>query len=212
MPLLIALVTGTVSVTVRASLLPLTTPLVVNENTASQLMLQSSNPAVPADAVYITRLPAGLLWQVGSSSSSALTAAQLPVLLTSGASGTVMYQPPARKVGVAADSLGFQLGRGGSGYLSATGIVNITILPFKYAPVALNSSLVAFAELPITLAFSGSDPLDFVAWNGTAVITALPANGRLFQTVDGVTPGPQITAAMLPANVSACLFVVGRLL
>ena len=46
---------------------------------------------------------------------------------------------------------------------------------------------------------------EFATFQGTAIITALPAQGAVYQTADGSTRGGQITTNQLPATVSeAC--------
>ncbi|MEX2558820.1 MAG: Ig-like domain-containing protein [Pirellulales bacterium] len=161
------------------------------------------NANLPVDApeqiVNLTGISAGpgesqQLSVTASSSNPALIPDPIVTYTSANTTGTLAYTPAA--------------GIGGTAIITVTvtddggtvnGGTNTTIDTFfvnvggaNNSPTATAATVGTAEDTDVTITLEGTDPENDPL---TAVIAALPAGGRLFQTADGITRGAEITSA-----------------
>jgi len=166
-----------------------------DEDTDKKITLAGTDADGDALTYNITRLPAnGTLFQTSDGSTRGNSITSLPTTV-SDTSQRIIYISAPDGSGDGHGNFGFKINDGTSDSDEATVTVNVAPVDDKLQATAQTVTGTEDTDVTITLAGTDSDGRSF-----SSKITALPANGFLFQTSDGATRGDTIT--LVPTTVS----------
>ena len=166
-----------------------------DEDTDKKITLAGTDADGDSLTYNITTLPAnGTLFQTSDGSTRGNTIASVPTTV-SDTSHRVIYVSAQDGNGDGHGNFGFKVNDGTSDSDEATVTVNVAPVDDKLQATAQTVTGNEDTDVTITLSGTDSDGRSF-----SSKITALPANGFLFQTSDGATKGDTIT--LVPTTVS----------
>ena len=166
-----------------------------DEDTDKKITLAGTDADGDALTYNITRLPAnGTLFQTSDGSTRGNTITTEPTTV-SDTSHRVIYVSAQDGNGDGHGNFGFKVNDGTSDSDEAIVTVNVAPVDDKLQATAQTVTGTEDTDVTIALAGTDSDGRSF-----SSKITALPANGFLFQTSDGATRGDTIT--LVPTTVS----------
>jgi len=166
-----------------------------DEDTDKKITLAGTDADGDSLTYNITTLPAnGTLFQTSDGSTRGNSITSLPTTV-SDTSQRIIYISAPDGSGDGHGNFGFKINDGTSDSDEATVTVNVAPVDDKLQATAQTVTGTEDTDVTITLAGTDSDGRSF-----SSKITALPANGFLFQTSDGTTRGDTIT--LVPTTVS----------